>query len=149
MRGALLLLAALLAPLALADLADAKDQVIDIEAGTSPDGTMYLKPAKVTVPLGANVTLRVHNVDSIFHDVALLGYNGRDTEIELPAGATDSGTFKADKAGEFRIVCEVSGHKQKGMTMQLLVEEPKNAAAPGWAGAMLALVAVAALARRR
>lgn len=103
---------------------------IDIEVGTNPDGTMYLTPSNVTVDLGDEVTLRIHNADRIFHDVALLDYDGNDVEIEVPAGKTETHTFTATVAGDFRLICEVSGHKQKGMFGFLHVVDPE--ATPGF-----------------
>lgn len=107
--------------------AQAAARTIDVEAGSNPDGTMYLRPAEITVDLGDVVTLRVHNPDRIFHDVALLDYDNEDIEIEVPAGKTEERTFTATVAGDFRLVCEVSGHKQKGMQGTLHVVDPAAA----------------------
>lgn len=142
--AALLLLAVLLAP----PSAAAAARTVDIVVGTNPDGSMYLEPKNVTVNLGDDVTLNVKNVDRIFHDVALLDYDGNDIEIEAPAGKTESHTFKATVAGDFRLLCEVSGHKQKGMQGMLHVIDPKEAPAPGFATLGALLVVAALLARR-
>jgi plastocyanin len=85
---------------------------------------MYVEPGNVTVDLGDEVTLRVKNVDRVFHDIALLDYDGNDVEIEVPAGKTETHTFTATVAGDFRMICEVSGHKQKGMFGFLHVVDP-------------------------
>jgi plastocyanin len=127
--------------------AAAKAQVVDIEAGSNPDGSMYLKPAEVTVMKGDVVTLRVHNPDKIFHDVALLDYAGNDVEIEVPAGTTEEHTFTATVAGDFRLICEVRNHKQAGMQGTLHVDEPSFLPLPLLAP-LLALAAAAVLRRR-
>lgn len=123
----------------------AASRTIDIEVGTNPDGSMYLRPGNVTVDLGDEVTLRIKNVDRIFHDVALLDYDGNDVEIEVPAGRTETHAFKATVAGDFRMVCEVSGHKQKGMFGFLHVVDPNASKLPG-PGLPLLLTGVAAVA---
>lgn len=141
---ALVVLLPLLAPSAHAQTS----RVIDVEAGTNADGSMYLKPDRVSGRLGESVTLRVHNPDKIFHDVAILDYDGEDIEIEVPAGRTVDHTFTLTKAGEFRMICEVTGHKQKGMQGTLVVESPNESPLHGIVPA-LALVATAALLLRR
>ena len=126
----------------------AEARTFDIEAGTNDDGSMYLRPDRVQVAPGDVVTLRVKNVDTIFHDVAILGYGGRDIEIEVPKLRTEEATFTADTQGEFRMVCEVTGHKQKGMQGVFVVGEEKDAPGAG-AAALVGAIALLTLARRR
>lgn len=137
--------------LLLSPVVTAATRTVDVEVGTNPDGSMYLRPGNVTVDLGDEVTLRIKNVDRIFHDVALLDYDGNDVEIEVPAGKTETHTFTAAVAGDYRMICEVSGHKQKGMYGFLHVRDPnaKSIDAQGLLLVPLALVAAAALVRRR
>ena len=144
-RVPLLLLVLLLVP-----AATAASRTIDIEVGTNSDGSMYLRPGNVTVTKGDEVTLSIKNVDRIFHDVALLDYDG-DVEIEVPAGRTASHTFTASVAGDFRLICEVSGHKQKGMFGFLHVEDPSGNDVPGLGFSLSigALAVLAIVARRR
>ena len=129
----------------------AAGRTLDIEVGTDPDGSMYLRPGNVTVDLGDEVTLRIKNPDRIFHDVALLDYDGNDVEIEVPAGKTETHAFTATVAGDFRLICEVSGHKQKGMFGFLHVVDPhaKEAPGPQLAALALGLGVLALLTRRR
>lgn len=141
---AAIVLAALLA-LCLAPPARAADRVLEIEAGTNPDGSMYLKPNDVTVDVGDNVTLRIKNVDAIFHDVAILGYDNEDIENEVPAHTTSDRTFHATVAGDFRLLCEVTGHKQKGMQGMIHVVSAAQAQKKTPDLAPLGLVGVAAL----
>lgn len=142
---------ALLAVLLLSPIASAASRSIDMEVGTNADGSMYLRPGNVTVTKGDEVTLGIKNVDRIFHDVALLDYAGEDVEIEAPAGRTSSHTFVASVAGDFRLICEVSGHKQKGMFGFLHVEDPDAKRAPGLGlvGLLAIGLASAALSSRR
>lgn len=114
----------LLAILAVPPNAGAAARTIEIEAGTRPDGSMYLAPDDVTVDLGDVVTIRVRNPDPVFHDVAILSYGGEDIEIEVPKYKTEERTFTANTAGDFRMVCEVSGHKQKGMQGMIHIVDP-------------------------
>src|SRR5687767_4060664 len=95
--GFAIMLAAFLAPGAMAAARE-----FDIEVGTRPDGSMYVEPSNITASLGDDVTFRVKNVDRIFHDIALLDYDGNDVEIEVPAGRTETHSFKATVAGDFR-----------------------------------------------
>jgi uncharacterized cupredoxin-like copper-binding protein len=145
MRSALVLatMLVLLAPLALA-----KSQTVDIEVGSHPDGSMYLTPGNVTVGLGDALTLRIRNPDAIFHDVAILDYDGNDIEIEVPGGTTEEKTFTATVAGDFRMVCEVRGHKQAGMQGWLHVVEEKGLPAPALASAFALVLAALAFRRR-
>lgn len=138
-RGLRLALALALIVSLLASPARAAARDVDIEVGTNPDGSMYLRPGNVTVNVGDDVTLRIRNVDRIFHDVALLDYDGNDVEIEVPGGKTESHSFKATVAGDYRMICEVSGHKQKGMFGLLHVVDP-SARTRGFEG-FLALAA--------
>ena len=151
MRPSRLVFALVALVLLLVPLVSAASRAIDMEVGTRPDGSMYLRPGNVTVTLGDEVTLSIRNVDRIFHDVALLDYDGEDVEIEVPAGRTQTYTFTASVAGDYRLICEVSGHKQKGMFGFLHVEDPGEKNVPGvdlWTWGVLVLVG-AALARRR
>lgn len=138
----------LILPLALPG-ASAAARDLTLEVGTRGDGSMYVDPSNVTVDLDDDVTLRVKNVDRIFHDIALLDYAGSDVEIEAPAGKTESYSFKATQAGDFRLICEVSGHKQKGMFGFLHVVDPAaDTPGPGLAGLVGVLVVAALLARK-
>jgi uncharacterized cupredoxin-like copper-binding protein len=129
--------------------ASAASRTVDIEVGSNPDGSMYLRPGNVTVNLGDVVTLRIHNPDRIFHDVALLDYDGNDIEIEVPGGSTEEKTFTASVAGDFRVICEVRGHKQAGMQGTLHVVEEKGLPIPALAPALALALAALVAARRR
>lgn len=95
--------------------------MFDIHVGSNADGTMYLTPGNIAVSHCAKVQFKVHNDDTIFHDVALLNYGGDSVEHEVEAGQTvtthHAGTdyFVAKVTGTFPIICEVKGHADKGM----------------------------------
>jgi uncharacterized cupredoxin-like copper-binding protein len=124
-------------------------RTIAIHEGTRADGSMYIEPREVRVPQGERITFTVVNDDaSTPHDWALLEYDGHDLEIHAKGGETRSLTFTATVDGTFRIVCQVVGHKQKGMEGAFVVE--KASAIPGLpAVALLALLAIAAARTRR
>ncbi|MGD9705250.1 MAG: multicopper oxidase domain-containing protein [Acidimicrobiia bacterium] len=80
-------------------------------------GDLYVKPAKIDVPAGAEVTLRVSNVGAMAHDLkvqgetgtALLDPGGHETIVIGPFDASDQAW------------CTVPGHKEAGMLMDITV----------------------------
>ena len=81
-------------------------------------GDMRFTPASVTVTAGDHVVLVVTNVDSAVHDLVV---DSGGTSGRLAAGASarvDLGVVGRDLDGW----CSVAGHRQMGMTFQLLVE---------------------------
>lgn len=111
----------LLALVALAPDAQAKD--VTIHAGTAQDGSLYFRPSEVRATEGERVQLTLVNDDpSTPHDWVLLSYGGRDVEVYVKGGETRSISFIANETGTFRIICQVVGHKQQGMTGTLVVE---------------------------
>jgi len=102
-------------------------KVVEIHVGSSPGDKMYQNPSTITVNKCDKVRFSVHNDDSIFHDVALLDYDGSDIEHEVQPGQTvvthhdGKDYFVATVTGTFTVKCEVSGHAGKGMTGTLVV----------------------------
>ncbi|HEV8359789.1 MAG TPA: cupredoxin domain-containing protein [Candidatus Thermoplasmatota archaeon] len=150
-RLALLTLA--LALLLAVPVAEAARVPINVEAGSNPDGSMYFRPDSFSVTQGDEVALTVHNVDEIFHDAAILDYDGRDIENELDPGETGTKTFTASVAGTFRFICEVRGHAGLGMQGNFTVRAANagTKGAPGLEAPLVAgaLLAAAGLALRR
>jgi uncharacterized cupredoxin-like copper-binding protein len=107
--GALILVSSATASAALAE--------VSIEAGANVDGSQYFKPSEFTVDQGDTVRLTVNNVDSIFHDFAIPNYPGTGTayEWETPPHEIFTREFVAEKAGDIPVICEVKGHKERGM----------------------------------
>jgi plastocyanin len=139
---------ALLALVALAPAASAREIVI--HAGTASDGSLYFEPATLAMDEGERVQLTLVNDDADTpHDWALLEYGGHDIEIYVRGGQTRSINFTASEAGEFRVVCQVVGHKQRGMEGTLEVEEKLLAPLDAFALVPLAAIAAALAIRRR
>lgn len=138
---------ALLLIVLLLPVASAKS--VTIHAGTNTDGSLYFKPKELRVDEGERVALTLVNDDeNTPHDWALLEYGGRDIEVYVRGGQSRMINFTANEVGEYRIVCQVVGHKQQGMEGKLVVENKLLVPAPGLA--MVALVvAIALISRRR
>ncbi len=76
-------------------------------------------PATLTVKQGDTVTIIFKNNDG-FHDLKIDEFQAATKQIK--AGAEDSITFIADKAGTFEYYCSVGKHRQMGMKGTLIVE---------------------------
>jgi nitrite reductase (NO-forming) len=105
---------------ALAASATAPEPVtFDIELGE-----MYIKPASIDVPAGAEVTLNVTNAGAMDHTLALEG--NEPTTIE-PGGSTVLEWGKITDSTQ--AWCTVAGHKDSGMVLDINVTEGESAAA--------------------
>jgi len=91
----------------------------------------------VRVPLGWRVAVTCHNAASMRHSCAIvrgsltitLAFRGAATPsptIGLRSGQTARFTFKASRAGSYRIACLVPGHEQARMWDVLVVEDVKR-----------------------
>lgn len=141
-------LAALLL-LSLAPLAAAKETTVTIHAGTAADGALYFEPATIRAAEGDRVALTLVNDDpSTPHDWALLAYGGHDIEVYVKGGETRTIHFTAQDPGTFRIVCQVVGHKQRGMEGALVVEDKLLTSNLGLAASLMAIALALASARR-
>lgn len=88
-----------------------KKVTVDIE-----EGDMYVKPGSITVPAGANVTVRVNNKGAQQHTLAL---QGKDTPLIDPG---KSATFSWGTIGQStQAWCTVAGHKDAGMVLTIKV----------------------------
>ncbi len=77
-------------------------------------------PGTVTVNAGQTVNLTLKNAGSVQHSWVMPDLNLKYT---VDAGKTDTKTFTAPtKAGTYAIVCDIAGHKEAGMTGQLVVK---------------------------
>lgn len=114
------------------------------------EGPLYFRPGDLDVDEGERVTLTLVNDDpGTPHDWALLGYGGRDIEVYVKGGQTRTINFTASETGEYRIVCQVVGHKQRGMEGTLTVDNKLLAPGVGLAPALVALALLAFGIRRR
>ena len=122
---------------------------VTIHAGTDADGSLSFRPKEIRVEEGERVMLTLVNDDEDTpHDWALLEYGGRDVEVYARGGQARMVNFTAHEVGEFRIVCQVVGHKQQGMEGTLVVQNKLFVPAPG-IFALAAVGSVAAILRRR
>lgn len=80
-------------------------------------GEMYVKPAKISIPAGTELTLEVTNAGTMPHDLKLLGETG--TKMLEPG---DSETVELGAIEETsQAWCTVPGHKEAGMLMDIEV----------------------------
>jgi nitrite reductase (NO-forming) len=80
-------------------------------------GDLYVKPARIDVPAGVEVTLHVSNAGAMQHDLKVDGDAG--TAL-LDPGSDETiviGPFAADR----QAWCTVPGHKEAGMLMDITV----------------------------
>ncbi len=105
-------------------LADAPQQTIQVEARD-----MKFFPDTVTVPSGTRLIIEVHNTDTAdVHDLVFT--DGRTSGRLAPgaSGSVDLGIVTDNLDGW----CSILGHKQMGMTFEVLVEgSPSPTANPG------------------
>lgn len=84
------------------------------------NGEWKFTPDKIEVAKGENVKVNLVNKDSAqAHSFVVSAFNAKSTQVA--AGKTANVTFKADKAGEFDVICDVPGHKDAGMTGKIIV----------------------------
>jgi Cu+-exporting ATPase len=80
---------------------------------------LSFEPADVTIDAGRWTVVTVTNEDSVFHDWMVEGVENVDAGAR--PGQTTSVRFVIDRPGEYRIVCNVPGHAEAGMTGTLTV----------------------------
>ena len=80
-------------------------------------GDMYIKPASITVPNGANVVLHITNAGVMPHDFKTEG--GAGIALLNPGASSDLsvGPITASSAAW----CTIAGHKQAGMNLAIVV----------------------------
>ena len=88
-------------------------------------GDMYIKPATITVPNGANVVLHITNAGVMPHDFKTEG--GAATPLISPGASSDLtvGPMTASNAAW----CTIAGHKQAGMNLAIVVTGSASAGA--------------------
>ncbi len=98
---------------------------------------MRFVPDAVTVPAGKVVTITLTNLDKgVEHDFEVEDleatvieggseqHGGGETQkvaVHTKPGGTSSITFRADKAGTYKIICTIGGHADAGMIGELTV----------------------------
>ena len=100
---------------------------LDIQVGTSRGGSMFMSPTNLAAPKCARVQFIVHNEDSVFHDLSIIGYDGEVIEHDAEAGQTvvthhlGNDYFIANDIGTFIVKCQVGDHAARGMQGTLTV----------------------------
>ncbi|MFA1538957.1 multicopper oxidase domain-containing protein [Actinomadura monticuli] len=99
------------------------------------EGDMYIKPNKVTVPAGADVTVNVVNKGAMNHTFSLLG----KTSKELEPGKSETQHWGV-LTESTQAWCVIPGHKEAGMLVEVTVTGGESAAtaAAGGTGAAAA-----------
>jgi len=87
-------------------------QTVDVELGE-----LFIKPATLTATPGP-LTINVHNSGAIEHNFAIEGVTRTPM---LAGGESYSLVIPSIEAGEFKVLCEVTGHAEGGMTGTLAV----------------------------
>ncbi|MEA3199534.1 MAG: Copper binding protein plastocyanin/azurin family [Thermoplasmata archaeon] len=176
MRPILLLLAAtLLAPLALAQPTpdpgacvqeSATVESCDVQIHELPSGSYHVLPERINVAEGETLKLHVENRGNSTHNLMFCG-DGVDPTTSLSPTCKDVWTFTNDiaahaeknvtissvsKAGTFYYFCTKPGHANNKMYGEMIVASSgaaKKSGGEAALGAILALVAVALVVRRR
>jgi nitrite reductase (NO-forming) len=69
-------------------------------------------PVSLELPAGKKVSITLHNMGSVEHDITVDGLNAK---LHAGAGKTTSGEFTLDKPGTYDFYCSIPGHKDAGM----------------------------------
>lgn len=97
------------------------------------EGDMYIKPNKVTVPAGADVTVNVVNKGSQAHTLSLLG----KTNKQLEPGKSETQHWGV-LTESTQAWCVIPGHKDAGMLVEITVTGGESTKAAGTTAAAAA-----------
>ncbi len=78
---------------------------------------MFFDPDRIEIPADTDVRLLLENQGTILHNFEI---RNRDISIDVEAGGTAETVINLP-AGHYRIICNVPGHKQAGMSAVLFV----------------------------
>ena len=76
-------------------------------------------PATINAVPGQTINLTVKNTGSVQHTWALAAAN---VKLTIDPGKSVTQTFTAPAAGTYPFECDIAGHKEAGMTGQLIVK---------------------------
>ncbi len=81
-------------------------------------------PNTFNASAGQALTFKVTNKGTIDHNFVILNADGSQqlAKMEIKVGATNSLNFTPSAAGEYMIECDITGHKEAGMTGKLIVK---------------------------
>jgi nitrite reductase (NO-forming) len=86
---------------------------VDVELGD-----MYVEPAAIEVPAGAELVVNVTNVGAMPHDLMI---NGETGTRMLDAGESEDGVSLGVMTASAEAWCTVPGHRDAGMNMEITV----------------------------
>jgi uncharacterized cupredoxin-like copper-binding protein len=78
------------------------------------------EPAEIEVEKGETVRLKLMNRGSLSHNIHIEGAPINTETVQ--GGSSDTVEFTASQDGSIRFFCNVPGHKQAGMTGDIVVE---------------------------
>lgn len=101
------------------------EKTYDVPAG-APQVAVKMKdikfePARIELKVGEPIRFVVENGDAVPHDFMLMGENGFDTGA-LEANAKKEIGWIPEQAGTYQAYCSQPGHKEAGMTAELVVK---------------------------
>ncbi len=81
------------------------------------------EPKEITAVKGQKIILTLKNTGERDHDLVLQGpYNGMKSQ-HIQNGQETTLEFVADQVGTFEFICDLKGHKDRGMVGTLVVKE--------------------------
>jgi plastocyanin len=81
-------------------------------------------PNKFDATVGQKVTFSLTNKGTVEHTFVVLSLDGSQELLKLDTqpGETKSGDFTPKAAGTYKVQCDIAGHKEAGMTGELVVK---------------------------
>lgn len=83
----------------------------------------HYDPANYTFKAGEKIKITMTNRGAVDHTWILKDASDKDLfKLEVKVGKTGSGEFTAPAAGQYKVVCDVAGHKEAGMEGKATVQ---------------------------
>jgi len=79
-------------------------------------------PSEVTIEPGETVRMKLVNEGRLSHNLVVKGDGLAGRTETIQSGNTDSFKITASETGTISFICDVPGHKEAGMTGELVVE---------------------------
>jgi plastocyanin len=89
-----------------------------VEIAVTADKLSF-NPDEITVAVGKDVAIMLTSIDTL-HDFTI---DELGAHVAAERGKTETGGFRADRAGRYTFYCAVPGHRQAGMEGTLIVTE--------------------------
>ncbi len=86
-------------------------------------GEFKFEPSALVMKAGEPTRIELQNDGAVEHALIVAAPDAKGDWIHLHAmaNASDSGTFRIDQAGTYRVLCTVPGHTEAGMVGELVV----------------------------